>query len=124
MARSCAVPVGSTLALERPELPGALVLIGTEADLANLGPRMQASAERIESDGIERWVDEVWSKNPPFAEPSLERYPLLPGVRGDLLAKLGRLEEARAEFARAAALTRNARERELLLERAQAAKPS
>jgi predicted RNA polymerase sigma factor len=41
-------------------------------------------------------------------------------VRGDLLAKLGRFEEARAEFERAAALTRNTRERELLLERAAA----
>jgi predicted RNA polymerase sigma factor len=39
-------------------------------------------------------------------------------VRGDLLFKLGRLDEARAEFERAATLTRNARERELLLERA------
>jgi predicted RNA polymerase sigma factor len=51
-------------------------------------------------------------------EPSLKRYHLLPSVRGDLLAKLGRVEEARAEFERAAALTRNARERELLLDRA------
>jgi predicted RNA polymerase sigma factor len=41
----------------------------------------------------------------------------LPSVRGDLLKKLGRMEEARAEFERAAALTRNAPERELLLER-------
>ena len=52
------------------------------------------------------------------SEPSLSAYHLLPGVRGDLLAKLGRGEEARAEFERAASLTRNARERELLLERA------
>ena len=51
-------------------------------------------------------------------EPSLRDYHLLPSVRGDLLAKLGRLDEARAEFERAASLTRNARERELLLERA------
>jgi predicted RNA polymerase sigma factor len=43
---------------------------------------------------------------------------LLPTVRGDLLAKLGRMEEARAEFRRAAALTGNERERELLLARA------
>jgi predicted RNA polymerase sigma factor len=42
----------------------------------------------------------------------------LPTVRGDLLAKLGRFDEARAEFERAASLTRNARERELLLGRA------
>ena len=49
-------------------------------------------------------------------------YHLLPSVRGDLLAKLGRHDEARAEFERAASLTRNARERELLLERARAAR--
>ncbi len=54
------------------------------------------------------------------AEPSLRGYHLLPSVRGDLLAKLGRAEEARAEFERAAALTRNAREREFLLARARA----
>jgi RNA polymerase sigma-70 factor (ECF subfamily) len=54
------------------------------------------------------------------SEPSLESYHLLPSVRGDLLAKLGRVEEAHAEFQRAASLTRNARERTLLLERAAA----
>jgi predicted RNA polymerase sigma factor len=48
----------------------------------------------------------------------LENYHLLPSVRGDLLKKLGRLDEARAEFERAASLTRNIRERELLLSRA------
>jgi len=52
------------------------------------------------------------------SEPSLKSYHLLPSVRGDLLAKLGRHDEARAEFKRAASLTRNARERNLLLERA------
>jgi RNA polymerase sigma factor (sigma-70 family) len=57
------------------------------------------------------------------SEPSLKGYHLLPSVRGDLLARLGRLDEARAEFERAAALTRNVRERELLLERARAAEP-
>jgi predicted RNA polymerase sigma factor len=51
-------------------------------------------------------------------EPSLEGYHLLPAVRGDLLEKLGRVSEARVEFERAAALTRNTRERALLLERA------
>jgi RNA polymerase sigma factor (sigma-70 family) len=54
------------------------------------------------------------------SEPSLRAYHLLPSVRGDLLAKLGRFDEARAEFERAASLTRNARERTLLLERAAA----
>jgi predicted RNA polymerase sigma factor len=57
-------------------------------------------------------VDELAS------EPSLESYHLLPSVRGDLLRKLGRIDEAQAEFARAASLARNTRERELLLERA------
>lgn len=54
------------------------------------------------------------------SEPSLANYQFLPGVRGDLLFKLGRFGEARTEFERAAALTRNVRERELLLERATA----
>ena len=57
-------------------------------------------------------VDELTS------EPSLKHYHLLPSVRGDLLFKLGRLDEARKEFESAASLTRNARERKLLLERA------
>lgn len=52
------------------------------------------------------------------SEPSLQNYHLLPGVRGDLLARLGRFSEARAEFERAAQLTRNARESALLIERA------
>ena len=54
------------------------------------------------------------------SEPALEKYHLLPSVRGDLLAKLGRMDEARIEFERAAALTRNERERALLLDRAAA----
>jgi len=53
-----------------------------------------------------------------IAEGSLAKYHLLPSVRGDLLRKLGRFEEARVEFDHAASLTRNARERELLLQRA------
>jgi predicted RNA polymerase sigma factor len=57
-------------------------------------------------------VDELSS------DPSLEGYHLLPSVRGDLLSKLGRNGEARVEFERAASLTRNDRERALLLERA------
>ncbi|HYQ00410.1 MAG TPA: RNA polymerase sigma factor [Polyangiaceae bacterium] len=58
-----------------------------------------------------------------MTEPSLRSYHLLPSVRGDLLQKLGRLAEARAEFERAASLTRNARERALLSERALACGP-
>jgi predicted RNA polymerase sigma factor len=59
-------------------------------------------------------VDELTS------EPALKAYHLLPSVRGDLLVKLGRFAEARPEFERAASLTRNVRERDLLLERARA----
>jgi RNA polymerase sigma factor (sigma-70 family) len=55
-----------------------------------------------------------------LTEQSLKEYYLLPAARGDFLTKLGRFDEARAELARAASLTRNARERELLLERAAA----
>jgi RNA polymerase sigma factor (sigma-70 family) len=62
-------------------------------------------------------VDELTS------DPSLKNYHLLPSVRGDLLARLDRWDEAQAEFEAAAALTRNARERILLLERARAASP-
>ena len=54
------------------------------------------------------------------SERSLENYHLLPSVRGDLLKKLGRIDEARAEFERAARLTHNARERDLLIGRANA----
>jgi predicted RNA polymerase sigma factor len=55
------------------------------------------------------------------AEPSLHGYHLLPSVRGDLLMKLGRAGEARAEFERAATMTRNAPERELSAQRARTA---
>ena len=63
-------------------------------------------------------VDELVAEGP------LAGYHLLPSVRGDLLARLGRLEEARQDFERAASLTRNARERRLLLERAEACRTS
>jgi RNA polymerase sigma-70 factor (ECF subfamily) len=55
-----------------------------------------------------------------LVKPALRAYHLLPSVRGDLLARLGRADEARAEFERAASLTQNARERDLLLARAAA----
>jgi RNA polymerase sigma factor (sigma-70 family) len=59
-----------------------------------------------------------------IGEPSLENYHLFPSVRGDLLFRLGRAQEAQTEFERAASLTRNARERELLLKRARACEAS
>jgi predicted RNA polymerase sigma factor len=58
------------------------------------------------------------------SEPSLKNYHLLPSVRGDLLAKLGRTQEAKVEFERAAVLTQNSRERALLLARARAMQPA
>jgi predicted RNA polymerase sigma factor len=61
--------------------------------------------------------------DPLTADPALKDYHLLPSVRGDLLRRLGRLDEARDEFVRAAALTRNARERALLLDRGAASTP-
>jgi predicted RNA polymerase sigma factor len=57
-------------------------------------------------------------------EPALRHYHLLPSVRGDLLFKLGRLDEARAEFLRAAEMTQNERERTLLLGRAEGCVPA
>jgi predicted RNA polymerase sigma factor len=56
--------------------------------------------------------------DPLLADPALSDYPFLPSVRADLLAKLGRFTEAKAEAERAAALTKNARERALFLGRA------
>ncbi len=61
--------------------------------------------------------------DPLRGDPAMKSYHLLPSVRGDLLKKLGRLDEARAEFERAAAITRNARERDLLIERARECGP-
>ena len=63
------------------------------------------------ADGLEI-IDEL------ATEPSLKKYHLLPAARGDLLEKLGRFPEASKEFKRAASLTRNERERDLLLGRA------
>ena len=113
-------------------LPRARARRGAETDWARIVALYEALAQiapvagrRAESRGRGR----RWRSGPPAglalvdalrAEPSLRDYHLLPSVRGDLLAKLGRFDEARAEFERAAALTRNARERELLLERAAA----
>jgi RNA polymerase sigma-70 factor (ECF subfamily) len=91
------------------------------ADLARLAPSPIVELNRAVAIGMASGpaagleaVDALTS------EPSLENYHLLPSVRGDLLQKLGRRDEARAEFERAAALTLNSRERELLLGRARA----
>ena len=88
----------------------ALILapFGRDADvaatvLANAGIRA------LECPSVERLVE----------EPALRNYPFLPAVRGDLLEKLGRFDEARAEFERASELTRNAREQRLMRARAE-----
>jgi RNA polymerase sigma factor (sigma-70 family) len=100
-------------------------IVGLYAELARIAPSPVVELNRAVAVGMTfgpaaslELVDALTS------EPSLENYHLLPSVRGDLLRKLGRLEEARVEFERAATLTRNARERELLLERARACTPS
>jgi RNA polymerase sigma-70 factor, ECF subfamily len=100
-------------------------IVGLYAELARIAPSPVVELNRAVAVGMAfgpaaslELVDALTS------EPSLENYHLLPSVRGDLLRKLGRLEEARVEFERAAMLTRNARERELLLDRARACTPS
>jgi RNA polymerase sigma-70 factor (ECF subfamily) len=102
-----------------------------ETDWARIAALYEALAARAPSPVVElnRAVAEAMAFGPAAglarvdalgAEPSLAGYHLLPSVRGDLLVKLGRLDEARVELERAASLTRNARERALLLERAAA----
>jgi RNA polymerase sigma-70 factor (ECF subfamily) len=100
-------------------------IVGLYAELAQIAPSPVVELNRAVAVGMAfgpaaglELADALTS------EPSLQNYHLLPSVRGDLLRKLSRLDEARAEFERAAALTRNARERELLLERARSCAPS
>jgi RNA polymerase sigma factor (sigma-70 family) len=100
-----------------------------ETDWARIAALYEALARRTPSPVVElnRAVAVAMASGPAAgleiadrltSEPSLAAYHLLPSVRADLLAKLGRFDDARAEFERAASLTRNARERRLLLERA------
>jgi RNA polymerase sigma factor (sigma-70 family) len=100
-----------------------------ETDWARIAALYQALGEVAPSPVVElnRAVAVAMAEGPAAAlplvealaeEPSLRGYHLLPATRGDLLAKLGRLEEARGEFERAASMTRNERERRLLLDRA------
>jgi 3-oxoadipate enol-lactonase len=79
--------VALRFALDRPYTPRALVLMCTEADLSNLAPRMHASAERIENEGLEAWLSGSWVANPPFSAGSLERDPSLLAEYRALLAE-------------------------------------
>ncbi|MEA2701049.1 MAG: hypothetical protein QOI66_5320 [Myxococcales bacterium] len=109
----------------------ARAITAAETDWARIAALYQALARRTPSPVVElnRAVAVAMAFGPAAGlalvdalrgEPALANYHLLPGVRGDLLIKLGRLEEARVELERAAALTRNGRERALLLARAAA----
>lgn len=103
--------------------------IAVETDWARIAALYEALSRVMPSPVVElnRAVAIAMAFGPAFglqivdaldSEPSLKEYHLLPSVRGDLLVKLDRIDEARREFERAASLTRNTRERELLLKRA------
>jgi RNA polymerase sigma factor (sigma-70 family) len=104
-----------------PERTDWARIAGLYAELARLTPSPVVELNRAVAVGMafgpQAGLDLVDGLT---SEPSLESYHLLPTVRGDFLFKLGRFDEARQEFERAAALTRNARERALLLDRARA----
>jgi predicted RNA polymerase sigma factor len=91
-----------------PEKPGAWLMATAKHRATDLIRRRKTLERKYEELGRDAERD----------EPSLKSYHLLPAVRGDLLRKLGRFEEAGAEFKRAALLTENARERALLQRRA------
>lgn len=95
VGHSLGASIAVKYALERPDDVAALVLIAADASLTNLAPRMNASAERIEDLGLDTWVAEHWSKNPPFAAASLERDPEILEEYRDLL-----LENDPAEYVR------------------------
>jgi len=87
VGHSLGASVALKYALTWPDDVAALVLMGADANLSHLAPRMHAAADAIGSLGLDRWVRERWSQNTPFAAASLERAPeLLELYRAMLLA--------------------------------------
>ena len=87
VGHSLGAAIALKYALRWPGDVRALVLMGADANLSHLAPRMRAAVELIERLGLEEWVDAHWSKNTPFAAGSLERSPeILERYRGMLLA--------------------------------------
>jgi len=110
---ACHVRAGTPEATEWPKIAALYAALAQvqPSPVVELNRAVALSMALGPAAGLEL-VDELSS------EPSMQGYHLLPSVRGDLLAKLGRLDEAHAELERAASLTQNGRERTLLLERA------
>ncbi|WP_109485224.1 RNA polymerase sigma factor [Occallatibacter savannae] len=98
-------------------------IVGLYDELARVTPSPIVELNRVVAVGFLEGPAKALELLGPLAEePALRSYHLLPSVRGDLLARLGRVEEAAREFERAAAMTRNERERTFLLERARNAR--
>ncbi len=75
VGHSLGAGIAMKYALQWPEDVEALVLMGADPRLSSLGPRFAQAADLIDKIGFERWVDEVWSSNPPLSSASLERSP-------------------------------------------------
>jgi pimeloyl-ACP methyl ester carboxylesterase len=100
-------------ALERPDDVAGLALLGADANLSSLAPRMIANADAIDELGLPRWVDERWVHNPPFSAASLQRSPELLGFYRELVLANDAREYARVCRAIAAAEDLTGRLREL-----------
>ena len=73
VGHSLGASVALKFAFERPDRVRGLVLVNADPNLSNLGPRMLASVDRIEAHGLDGWLEQFWSKNPPFSAASLRR---------------------------------------------------
>src|SRR5438128_1855477 len=112
------IPRGAELVARLSSVLEVIYLVFNEGYSATAGDDWMRPALCEDALRLGRILAELAPVDGRASGPALREYHLLPSVRGDLLKKLGRLEEARVEFERAAALTRNTRERELLLDRA------